>query len=192
MLYGIRRDLQRELVAQGFRLRLYVPYGDAWYPYFMRQAGGAPGECLVPRQEPDEELNAAGAEELEGFGRSLIVVMRYWLYLAAKLAGWYGAMYVLQTLVEELFPVPPPPLPRFGEQQPLFMHDLPFTFAIFAVWLVGAGLFALIVWDHRRRCRTCLRRLDHARRERFLGKYGHVRPPAYRVDLPIRTRHVEH
>jgi proline dehydrogenase len=36
MLYGIRRDLQRELVSQGFRLRLYVPYGDAWYPYLVR------------------------------------------------------------------------------------------------------------------------------------------------------------
>src|SRR5205085_9030120 len=37
MLYGIRRDLQRQLVAREFRLRLYVPYGEAWYPYFMRR-----------------------------------------------------------------------------------------------------------------------------------------------------------
>lgn len=42
MLYGIRRDLQKELVAQGFRLRLYVPYGDAWYPYFMRRLAERP------------------------------------------------------------------------------------------------------------------------------------------------------
>lgn len=42
MLYGIRRDLQRELSAQGFRLRLYVPYGDAWYPYFMRRLAERP------------------------------------------------------------------------------------------------------------------------------------------------------
>ena len=41
----------------------------------------------------------------------------------------------------------------------MFMHDLMFTFAIFAVWLAGAGLFALIAWDHRRRCRACYRRL---------------------------------
>lgn len=42
MLYGIRRDLQKELVERGFRLRLYVPYGDAWYPYFMRRLAERP------------------------------------------------------------------------------------------------------------------------------------------------------
>jgi proline dehydrogenase len=46
MLYGIRRDLQRRLVAQGFRLRLYVPYGDAWYPYFMRRLAERPANVL--------------------------------------------------------------------------------------------------------------------------------------------------
>jgi proline dehydrogenase len=46
MLYGIRRDLQRELVRQGFRLRLYVPYGDAWYPYFMRRLAERPANVL--------------------------------------------------------------------------------------------------------------------------------------------------
>ncbi len=85
--------------------------------------------------------------------------MRYWLHLAAKLALWFGAMYVLQIAVEHLFPIPAPPPPRFGKQQIMFLHDLPFTFAILAVWLFSAGLLGLIVWDHRRRCRTCLRRL---------------------------------
>jgi proline dehydrogenase len=42
MLYGIRRDLQKRVVAQGYRLRVYVPYGDAWYPYFMRRIGERP------------------------------------------------------------------------------------------------------------------------------------------------------
>jgi proline dehydrogenase len=42
MLYGIRRDLQRRLVAEGYRLRLYVPFGDAWYPYFMRRLAERP------------------------------------------------------------------------------------------------------------------------------------------------------
>jgi proline dehydrogenase len=42
MLYGIRRDLQREVLQNGFRLRLYVPYGDAWYPYFMRRLAERP------------------------------------------------------------------------------------------------------------------------------------------------------
>ncbi len=46
MLYGIRRDLQRELVGRGFRLRLYVPYGDAWYPYFMRRLAERPANVL--------------------------------------------------------------------------------------------------------------------------------------------------
>ncbi len=46
MLYGIRRDLQRELIAQGFNLRLYVPYGDAWYPYFMRRLAERPANLL--------------------------------------------------------------------------------------------------------------------------------------------------
>jgi proline dehydrogenase len=46
MLYGIRRDLQRELVAEGFRMRLYVPYGDAWYPYFMRRLAERPANVL--------------------------------------------------------------------------------------------------------------------------------------------------
>jgi proline dehydrogenase len=42
MLYGIRRDLQRRLVKQGYRLRLYVPFGEAWYPYFMRRLAERP------------------------------------------------------------------------------------------------------------------------------------------------------
>jgi len=42
MLYGIRRDLQRRLVGLGYRLRLYVPYGTAWYPYFMRRLAERP------------------------------------------------------------------------------------------------------------------------------------------------------
>ncbi len=46
MLYGIRRDLQKKLVAQGFRLRLYVPYGDAWYPYFMRRLAERPANLI--------------------------------------------------------------------------------------------------------------------------------------------------
>jgi proline dehydrogenase len=46
MLYGIRRDLQRKLVAEGYRLRLYVPYGDAWYPYFMRRLAERPANLV--------------------------------------------------------------------------------------------------------------------------------------------------
>ena len=46
MLYGIRRDLQKQLVAEGYRLRLYVPYGEAWYPYFMRRLAERPANVL--------------------------------------------------------------------------------------------------------------------------------------------------
>jgi proline dehydrogenase len=42
MLYGIRRDLQRRLLARGNRLRVYVPYGKEWYPYFMRRLAERP------------------------------------------------------------------------------------------------------------------------------------------------------
>jgi len=46
MLYGVRRDVQRRLVSEGYRLRLYVPYGDAWYPYFMRRLAERPANVL--------------------------------------------------------------------------------------------------------------------------------------------------
>jgi len=42
MLYGIRRDLQARLVAEGHRVRVYVPFGVAWYPYFMRRLAERP------------------------------------------------------------------------------------------------------------------------------------------------------
>ena len=46
MLYGIRRDLQRKLVKEGYRLRIYIPYGEAWYPYFMRRLAERPANLL--------------------------------------------------------------------------------------------------------------------------------------------------
>lgn len=46
MLYGIRRDLQRRLVAEGYRLRLYVPFGGAWYPYLMRRLAERPANLF--------------------------------------------------------------------------------------------------------------------------------------------------
>jgi proline dehydrogenase len=42
MLYGIRRDLQDQLVADGYGMRVYVPYGRYWYPYFMRRLAERP------------------------------------------------------------------------------------------------------------------------------------------------------
>ncbi|MCX6630962.1 MAG: proline dehydrogenase family protein [Candidatus Solibacter sp.] len=46
MLYGIRRDVQRRLVAEGYRVRLYVPFGKAWYPYYMRRLAERPANVL--------------------------------------------------------------------------------------------------------------------------------------------------
>jgi proline dehydrogenase len=42
MLYGVRTDLQRMLVKDGFRLRVYIPYGNDWFPYFMRRLAERP------------------------------------------------------------------------------------------------------------------------------------------------------
>jgi proline dehydrogenase len=42
MLYGVRRDLQDKLVSEGYRMRVYVPYGQYWYPYFMRRLAERP------------------------------------------------------------------------------------------------------------------------------------------------------
>lgn len=46
MLYGIRRQLQRMLVRQGWRVRLYIPFGREWYPYFMRRLAERPANVL--------------------------------------------------------------------------------------------------------------------------------------------------
>jgi proline dehydrogenase len=46
LLYGIRRDLQRKLVAEGYRVRVYVPFGPEWYPYFMRRLAERPANVL--------------------------------------------------------------------------------------------------------------------------------------------------
>jgi len=46
MLYGIRSDLQRRIVDMGYRMRVYVPYGTAWYPYFMRRLAERPANAL--------------------------------------------------------------------------------------------------------------------------------------------------
>jgi len=42
MLYGVRRDLHERLVAQGWTVRIYVPYGTEWYPYYMRRLAERP------------------------------------------------------------------------------------------------------------------------------------------------------
>ncbi len=46
MLFGVRRDLQRRLVRDGYTVRIYVPYGAEWYPYFMRRLAERPANVL--------------------------------------------------------------------------------------------------------------------------------------------------
>jgi len=46
MLYGIRRDLQRQLIADGYRVRVYIPFGAAWYPYYMRRLAERPANVF--------------------------------------------------------------------------------------------------------------------------------------------------
>jgi proline dehydrogenase len=46
MLYGIRRDLQQKLVRDGWRMRVYIPFGTEWYPYFMRRLGERPANVF--------------------------------------------------------------------------------------------------------------------------------------------------
>jgi len=46
MLYGVRRDLQRRLAAEGFGVRVYIPFGTEWYPYFMRRLAERPANVL--------------------------------------------------------------------------------------------------------------------------------------------------
>jgi proline dehydrogenase len=46
MLYGVRRDLQRALVKEGYNVRVYVPFGREWYPYFMRRLAERPANVL--------------------------------------------------------------------------------------------------------------------------------------------------
>jgi proline dehydrogenase len=45
MLYGVRRDLQAALRAEGYRVRVYLPFGQQWFPYFMRRLGERPANA---------------------------------------------------------------------------------------------------------------------------------------------------
>ncbi|MEE8146870.1 MAG: proline dehydrogenase family protein, partial [Longimicrobiales bacterium] len=46
MLHGVRRDLQVRLVEQGYNVRAYIPFGEAWYPYLMRRLAERPANVL--------------------------------------------------------------------------------------------------------------------------------------------------
>ena len=46
MLFGVRRDLQRRLIAEGYNVRVYIPFGREWYPYFMRRLAERPANVF--------------------------------------------------------------------------------------------------------------------------------------------------
>jgi proline dehydrogenase len=46
MLYGVRRNLQLGLAQEGYNVRVYIPYGKRWYPYFMRRLAERPANVL--------------------------------------------------------------------------------------------------------------------------------------------------
>jgi proline dehydrogenase len=57
MLHGVRRDLQRQLAHEGWRVRVYVPFGEQWYPYLMRRLAERPANLIflagnVVRESP--------------------------------------------------------------------------------------------------------------------------------------------
>jgi proline dehydrogenase len=62
MLYGIRTDLQKQLAREGYRLRIYIPYGTDWFPYFMRRLAERPANLvfflrsLIPRSSGNSAL----------------------------------------------------------------------------------------------------------------------------------------
>jgi len=61
LLYGVRRDLQASLVAQGHRVRIYIPFGREWFPYFMRRLGERPANITsVVRSVRDESRAGRG------------------------------------------------------------------------------------------------------------------------------------
>jgi proline dehydrogenase len=74
MLYGIRRDLQLRLLEEGYRMRIYIPYGDSWYPYLMRRLAERPANLFfiagnVLRESPLHRIanpTAIGAGMIAG------------------------------------------------------------------------------------------------------------------------------
>jgi hypothetical protein len=94
--------------------------------------------------------------------------MRYWGILAAKLAAATAVLVGIYKILAELY-TPPPHLIRLKQQA--FLHDLGWTTVMFVFNLIVFGALYLVVWDQRRRCRTCGRLL---RMPVSHGRYGQI------------------
>jgi len=82
--------------------------------------------------------------------------MRYWAYFAGKLAAIAGVSWGLYAMLYRFWPAQQ----QFVYNYPArFGHDLGFTLALGALFLICSGMVYAAVWDQRYRCRTCLRRL---------------------------------
>jgi len=82
--------------------------------------------------------------------------MRYWAFLIAKLVVAVGIVFAISQLIDHMLPAPKP----FLEHGPFpASHALIYSIALMAQALFSIGMFWLIIWDQRYRCRTCLRRL---------------------------------
>jgi hypothetical protein len=93
--------------------------------------------------------------------------MKYWSYLAAKLVVACAFLYGLRRILAYVLPAPKP---LFMVADP-FGHDLGYTFVMLLCWLVAVGLFWLVIFDQRYRCRTCLRKL---RMPILTGDWTHI------------------
>ena len=95
--------------------------------------------------------------------------MRYWSFFLAKCVLAAGLLIGLRILILQLLPVPQTFM-RVKLRDP-FATDLGYTFAMWIFWLTVVGAFRLILWDQRRRCRTCLRKL---RMPVLTGSWTHI------------------
>jgi hypothetical protein len=82
--------------------------------------------------------------------------VRYWSYLIAKLGVATLLMQGLRKGVLHFFPAP---APLFDTVNRPFGTSLSYTITMMGLWLVGAAMIWLVIWDQRFRCRTCVRRL---------------------------------
>ena len=103
--------------------------------------------------------------------------MRYWSYLAAKLAVAFSVLYGVRWVIVKKFPYAEPfsfPMAhreRYYIPNDPFLHDINYTFTMLVFTLFAVALLWLIVWDQRYRCRTCLRRL---RMPILTGSWTHI------------------
>ena len=82
--------------------------------------------------------------------------MRYWGYLLGKLVAATGGMYLIWIAMHAFLP---DPVVFMRVRMGGFGQDLTWTTAYLLFWLLGAAALFIVIWDQRRRCRTCLRKL---------------------------------